>query len=251
MSAPERARDPVADVVVPPGFRASPTTPFDPDLLQTAQQRQLAGALHDGPVQQLAGAVMQMEVSLKLLAADSGAAGEALVRAREDIRDVIRQLRALIFDLRLANVADAGLPAALQEYASELAATAGWRLDPEIDAAAAKIDAELQLTLFLLAREALMNAHRHANATQVRLVLRVDPDQVSLLIADNGVGFERSVVEAKTAQERHFGLMAMDERARRLGGLAEIESRPGAGTQVRLRVPLPQSMAAAMGKAVQ
>ena len=45
--------------------------------------------------------------------------------------------------------------------------------------------------------------------------------------------------------------MAMDERARRLGGLAEIESRPGAGTQVRLRVPLPQSMAAATGKAVQ
>jgi signal transduction histidine kinase len=85
-----------------------------------------------------------------------------------------------------------------------------------------------------LAREAVANALRHSQATQVRIELARVEDRMMLKVADNGRGFKRSTIE----RSGRYGLRNMAERARLVGGHLEIDSRQGHGTEVRLEVPI-------------
>jgi signal transduction histidine kinase len=86
-----------------------------------------------------------------------------------------------------------------------------------------------------VAQEALTNALKHADASSVEVRLRYGSDRVELTIRDDGRGF--AVADAQGIHERHFGIVGMQERARRLGALLEIDSRPGEGTAVKLALP--------------
>ena len=99
--------------------------------------------------------------------------------------------------------------------------------------------AELEVTLFRAAQEALANVGRHASATRVGLTMSYMDDVVLLDVRDDGVGFEPAVADGRGGVEGgdRFGLRAMGQRLRQVGGGLEIESAPGTGTAVSARVP--------------
>ena len=210
------------------------------ESVQAAEWRRIAGELHDGPVQQLTGAAMEMEVAIKLQDRDARSAGRSMHKSRDEVRRVIAQLRTLIFDLRLANVSELGFVDALKEYAQEFARTNGLALDLRVDGSDLRLPSAVEQSLFLVAREGLINVEKHARATAIRVVLDVQEDVITLRVEDNGVGFPVEQTIAGAGQERHYGLLGLRERADRLHGNATIVSQPNVGTIVEVSIPRPE-----------
>jgi two-component system, chemotaxis family, sensor kinase Cph1 len=96
----------------------------------------------------------------------------------------------------------------------------------------------LETILYRITREALTNVFRHANARRVGVLLQRQPDHVSLIVEDDGRGFEAAAVLRESGSRGKLGLLGMQERATLAGGSVEIESKPGTGTTVFVRLPL-------------
>jgi signal transduction histidine kinase len=88
-----------------------------------------------------------------------------------------------------------------------------------------------------IAQEALANAVRHSGATHVTVGLRYHPNQLTLTVSDNGIGFQTT--DTSLPAKGHFGLQGMRERANQIGGMLNVKSSPDSGTAVTLSVPLP------------
>jgi len=100
---------------------------------------------------------------------------------------------------------------------------------------------EIETVLYRIVQEALTNVAKHAGATRADVVLQRDEDTLVLTISDDGVGFDVSQNEG--AEARGVGLMSLAERAGLVGGLAKVESTPGKGTTVSVRIPARLSVA--------
>lgn len=144
----------------------------------------------------------------------------------------LTEMRALIFDLRPDSLEQDGLVSALTRQTDSLKMrhhiNVALDLCPEPD-----LPLESKEALYWIAREALHNTMKHAQATCIQLRLAQEGDQLLMEVSDNGIGFEVGGVF-----HGHLGLRSMQERAARLHGSLEIISQPNRGTQVRVRVPL-------------
>jgi signal transduction histidine kinase len=200
------------------------------------ERRRIAGALHDGVVQELAatsfaigGAAARAEGSGdKALAAD-------LTGSAATLRDSIGGLRTLLVDIYPATLETAGLVDVLRDLAGTLRAR-----DIEVDLALPDADpglgADGDRLVYRIARECLENVRRHAAATRVRLGLEQTADRVVLEVADDGVGFDAAAVLA-SPPAGHFGLRVLADVASRAGAELAVSSTPGAGCRWRLTVP--------------
>jgi signal transduction histidine kinase len=150
-----------------------------------------------------------------------------LEAAVEDVDDAIRDLRNYIFGLRPGILADRQLDQALKEMASEF----GSRTGVDVDAEVASLLASRAGDMVQLAREALSNVSRHAEATTCRISLRRGDGNVVLEIDDDGRGFETETTSWG------MGLRNLRERAESLGGMLEVDSTSGEGTTVRATLP--------------
>jgi signal transduction histidine kinase len=141
-------------------------------------------------------------------------------------------MRALIFELRPESLATEGIVAALTKQAASLKArhnvAVSTRFDPEPELPLATKEA-----LYRIAQEALHNMVKHAQATAAELRLERHDETITLLVQDNGVGFD---VAGKFPG--HLGLISMRERIGRIGGTLMLSSALGHGTTVRASVPL-------------
>ena len=152
---------------------------------------------------------------------------------------LMRDLHRLAWELRPAALDDFGLELALRRYADEWAALSGVAVDFESQGVTARrLAREVETALYRIAREALTNVVRHANAKRVSILLQRRADQVSLIVEDDGRGFDAATMLGTPASQGKLGLLGIQERATLAGGSAEIESSPGAGTTVFVRMPL-------------
>jgi len=158
----------------------------------------------------------------------------------ENLADsLMRDLHRLAWELRPAALDDFGLELALRRYADEWAALSGVAVDFESQGVTARrLAREVETALYRIAREALINVVRHANAKRVSILLQRRADQVSLIVEDDGRGFDAATMLGTPASRGKLGLLGIQERATLAGGSAEIESSPGAGTTVFVRMPL-------------
>jgi signal transduction histidine kinase len=142
-----------------------------------------------------------------------------------------REMRALLLELRPSHLEQMGLTAALEELASAYSTRLGIAVTSDI--ASVALDPPIEHALLRIAQEALANAIRHGDARTVTLCLRAADQSVELLIADDGKGFEPSA----TAAQHGLGLRLMEERVHELGGAFSLESAPGQGSCILVRLP--------------
>jgi signal transduction histidine kinase len=200
------------------------------------ERRRIAGALHDGLVQDLAAAsyVVAAQAEQAERRADPGSA-QALRETAASVRSGIGGLRALLVDLYPPNLRSAGLASAFRDVTSALAAR-GLQVESELDEAAIeRLDVDQQEAVFRVGQEALRNAERHARAEHVRLTLALLDDVVRLEVIDDGVGIDTT---GGAGRQDSFGRRLMADQAERVGGTLAVRSAPGAGTTVRLDVPV-------------
>lgn len=201
-------------------------------LALVEDRERIAKELHDGVIQGL------FAVGMTLQATQARADSAEAVRARlegaiESIDAAIRDLRNYIFGLRPGILADRQLDEALHELAREFEERNAIVVVVEVDPAMASHLAPSSAQIVQIAREALSNVARHAQASTCRLSLFRREEHAVLEIDDDGQGFDPATVRAEGQ-----GLRNMRERARAMGGDVVLESTPGEGTTIRVRLPL-------------
>jgi signal transduction histidine kinase len=199
------------------------------------ERRRIAADLHDGAVQDLAGVGFSLAAEAQRRDADPAERSAALARAAGEVRDTIRQLRALLVDLYPPSLHRAGLAAALTDLAAPLSRH-GIEADVSIDADGLDLTRSAEFLLFRTAQEALRNVVRHASATHVAIRVRREGPRAVLEVEDDGTGFEAGRREA-AAVNGHLGLELLADLALDAGARLDVESRPGNGTRVRMEVP--------------
>jgi signal transduction histidine kinase len=198
------------------------------------ERNRLARELHDSVTQTMLGAAVTAEAALRALDRDDERARDLVAQVAELVRGAMGELRALVFELRPAELEQDGLAPALRKHADVLARVHGVPI--VVDALCdRRLEPRTEQALFRIAQEALGNAVKHAGATSVSVRLALQDDAVSLRVRDDGCGFD----PAAARRRGRLGLVSMRERAERLGGTLLVETAPGAGTTVRLDVRVP------------
>jgi two-component system nitrate/nitrite sensor histidine kinase NarX len=197
------------------------------------ERSRLAAEVHDGLAQSLGFLNVKVQQVQRLMARGQVAeASVALQELRDGSQELYAEVRGMIQGLRWARGDHGGLAQQLRQYGLEFAARTG--LDVTADVGAEPdLPPEAQLQLFRIVQEALNNVHQHARARHVTVRLSNAPDGISLAVEDDGTGLRPPDREGGD----HFGLRIMRERAQSIGGELKVESRPGAGTALHIRVP--------------
>ncbi|HKV85586.1 MAG TPA: ATP-binding protein, partial [Ktedonobacterales bacterium] len=131
-----------------------------------------------------------------------------------------------------------GLTATIQRFATTLAGEKGLPLTFSAPHAERKLAPDASVAVFRVAQEALENAVRHSQATEVRVTVAFVPNGLSVTVEDDGVGVDVEQAMARAVQHQTAGIMGMLERAEMLGGWLRFESKLGKGTSVELYAPL-------------
>jgi len=202
------------------------------ELAVANERTRLARDLHDSVAQTLYGLTLQAEAASRKLAAGQSAAVQAHLDAiQEDARDTLQETRLLIFELRPPVLASEGLAAALRARLDAVEGRGMVRTEIHLHEING-LDPALEMGLYRVAGEALNNAARHAEASAIAVSLTQDEGSVTLLVADDGKGFDPASIPPGRA-----GLAGMAERVESMKGTLVVESAPGAGTTIKAEVP--------------
>ncbi|BAS28807.1 sensor histidine kinase [Limnochorda pilosa] len=227
------------------------------------ERRRLAREIHDGPAQAIANLVFRAEICQRLAQALPGAAGTGqpaagqdvaekpapgtepgvaatlsaeLGRIREGVQESLREIRTIISNLRPMALDDLGLVPAVRRFLEGVqTGSGGPEVDFHYDDEETRMEPEKEAALFRLVQEAVQNALRHARAQRIVVRLELTAGRVSLLVADDGIGFDWEAVQRRGGT---YGLMHMRERVEWLQGSFQVESRPGRGTRIRVQIPV-------------
>ncbi|HWV56982.1 MAG TPA: sensor histidine kinase, partial [Longimicrobiales bacterium] len=198
------------------------------------ERKRIARELHDDTAQALAAILIRLRL---LERATSEDARDQLLRdVRGQVSETLEGVRRFARGLRPPALDDLGLVAAVANHARGLEQAGGLEVTVDADQYdGANLSPEAELTVYRNIQEALSNVLRHANATKAWITLRREGDHVVAVVEDNGRGFSPEAVERSGAG---LGIFGMRERAEYIDGEVRIESRPGKGTRVTIRVPI-------------
>jgi len=206
------------------------------ERLMKAQEQErirIAGELHDGVMQEMLAVTMMLGTAKRRIPNES-AAKATIEKVQEKLIRVGTDIRQLSHDLHPPVLQDAGLPQALRAYCEEFSASSGIPVACDADDGASELSRGAALALFRIVQEALGNAAKHAQARQITVRLTRSGEVVTLLVSDDGVGFD--TIELGTTAGG-LGLVMMRERASQLNGTFEFDSVPGRGTTITVVIP--------------
>jgi len=206
------------------------------------ERLRLAHEIHDTLAQSMASIVMNLSADMEQPVTDTGArpARQHLEEARRAAREVLAEVRRLVWALRPESLDRHSLPEALDEMAASWSRETGVQAHVVTAGVHHTLLPEAQVALLRMAQEALFNVRKHARADRVNITLSYMDDRVVLDVLDDGVGFESARLKtAVGAQDAGgFGLIAMRERIELLGGTLLVESDPGGGTTLVAQLPV-------------
>jgi signal transduction histidine kinase len=199
------------------------------------EKTQLARELHDELGAILTASKMDVAWARRKLKDTAPELADKLQRALANLDQGIALKRRIIEDMRPTVLANFGLVTALRTLGDEAAQRNGWTLDLQLPADDVQLDEQIEIALFRVAQESLTNAAKYAHASQVTIGLALHAGQVTLHIADNGVG----IMPADLTRTHTHGLLGMRQRVAARGGRFEIQRGAAGGTDIRVELPLP------------
>lgn len=210
-------------------------------ILETeAEARQrLARELHDGPTQTISAIAMRLNFARMMLEKNQPPEKviEELGLIEEMARKTTQEVRTMLFALRPVILETQGLVAALRQYADRLRQADGLNVQVETVNYAGQLGREAEGVVFSVIEEAVGNAKKHAQAKTIKVRLWMEGLTFFAEVQDDGIGFDVEAAQRRR-EAGHMGLLNMEERAEYLGGRCTVQSQPGAGTRVRLEIPI-------------
>ncbi|MDI6913750.1 MAG: sensor histidine kinase [Desulfitobacteriaceae bacterium] len=203
--------------------------------VQEEERRHLARELHDETSQSLA------SLRLGLKYAEEAQNLEEIKMRLPEVRHVLDEafdgIRRLVTELRPYVLDDGELGQAITRYAQEFQSRYSMEVDLTLDDVGFELTREVASSLYRIVQEVLTNVACHARASQVSIILNQHSGDISLTIEDDGVGFNVPQVLAERVGQRKYGLFGIQERVMVLGGSSQIESSPGQGTTIYVKIP--------------
>ena len=198
---------------------------------QELERSRLARELHDETGQALTSILLGLQ---SIRAADSAAdADHAVAEVRTLIVQALQDVRRLAVELRPSALDDFGLAPAVERLAATFEERTGIHTAIEANLPEGRMPPEIETVLYRVIQEALTNVVKHAGAERVSIVIAQRGDGISVVVEDDGRGFE-----AHDVRDDALGVVGMRERVALVGGTLEVESAPGAGTTVAAYVPV-------------
>ncbi|MCB8917199.1 MAG: GAF domain-containing protein [Ardenticatenaceae bacterium] len=203
-----------------------------------AARKELARDLHDGPTQTVAAIAMRVNFIRSLIKRDPEQAIAELEKVEALARDTSRNIRGMLFTLRPLVLETEGLAAALENVMNRHQEMSGITMSLSGSEHGTMLDDRAQGVVFAIIEEALGNARKYSQASQVRVRFWQESGLFVAQVQDDGVGFDVQRVNMNYNTRGSLGMVNMRERAERIDGSIRIESQPGQGTKVTLVVPL-------------
>jgi signal transduction histidine kinase len=201
------------------------------------ERHRLARDLHDGVAQTMANAAISIELVTRRAVDDVPGALADLVALRARLIESQQGLRDILFALRPLALEDGGLPAAIAALAKRIDGQNGSRVGMRRVESQRRLAPEVEAGAFTVIREAANNAIKTGRAGRVDLDLYDEDNAVIAVVEDDGKGFDVAAVLQSYAKRGSLGLLQMRESARLIGAQLSLDSSPGQGTRVRLRIP--------------
>ena len=208
-------------------------------LSEEEERKRLAVELHDSICQTLA--FMKMKVDIELATPVSVVANRFLTEFQENLLRLIDETKNLTNNLGTPMLHQFGLKNAIEQWMStEIKDKHGIEVMVKDDQASLPLSEETQALVFRAIRELAVNVVKHALAQQVEVSLERQGAWAMICLSDDGVGFDVTAQRAREGQNQGYGLFSIQERIDHLGGMFNIQSTPGKGTRIVIRVPLLQ-----------
>ncbi|HEX9376465.1 MAG TPA: sensor histidine kinase [Actinomycetota bacterium] len=207
------------------------------DTMMTRERTRWADELHDGLTQAVTTAVLELEAMERMIREDPRSAIEALAQSKSEIRKSLSELRALLFDLQRDSIGDSRTEEPLTKYVNDVVKR--WRLPARVTVTGdlREVPKPLLGAAYVVIREGLANAAKHAGGSTVTVWVNAVPDEVTVEVADTGRGFAAAATP-EDGPGTHFGLGMMHRRVAEVGGTLDVQSSPGKGTKVVARLPV-------------
>jgi PAS domain S-box-containing protein len=199
---------------------------------QEQERARLARELHDDFSQRLA--LLSLEMGSIAKATNDPLARSRLSELKGELQSIGVDLHTLSHRLHSSKLDLLGLVITVRSFCAEFAERHGLRIDFDHKGIPTSIPPDTALALYRIVQEALRNVIKHSLALSAKVRLTADPEAISLTVSDNGIGFDVS----KSHPSNGIGIQSMKERARMIGGICEVRSRPVQGTQIVVKVPL-------------
>jgi signal transduction histidine kinase len=207
--------------------------------IQEEARNKLARDLHDGPAQSIGAIAMRVNFARRLVNRDANRAADELYKIEELARRTSKEIRQMLFTLRPLILESEGLRAALKDLSRKFAEmhdqTVRVDVDPQIEN---EMEVGKQGVVFFIVEEAVNNARKHASAENIWVRLKPDGQMAVLEIEDDGVGFDVAEVQEGYEQRGSLGMINLHERAEMVHGILRIDSNPGQGTRISVRIPM-------------
>ena len=218
----------------------------------TEEERyRISREIHDGPAQDLANGLLITTIVERLMDQDMAEAKKTLEELRGEIRKCLTSVRQIIFDMRPMALDDLGLPQAVEQLITLFGERGKLHGTFSLEGDYYALPKHVEIAVFRIVQEALNNVVQHARTDKVRVRMHYTSQALTVLIADEGIGFMPDRVDEPEDDEsdgaldmesqrrrrgRHFGMIGMEERAKLIGAEIQVLSEPGKGTKVHLRV---------------
>lgn len=216
---------------------------FDIVDIQEKERCRIANDIHDSTVQNLTHLVHAIELSSMYIDRDIISAKLELESCRMKLQSVINEMRDVIFDLRPMSFDDLGFKECIENFISNLKLQFR-NFDIKYDICDLKEDDFniksgrafnlVLLTIYRIIKEAVINALKHSNADYIFLKTSVEDNKCIIYIEDNGKGF----INNNDKENKHFGIVIMEERINLLNGSLMIDTEPECGTKIKVEIPL-------------
>ncbi len=202
------------------------------------ERARIAWDIHDGLVQTLVGLTYKMDLCQELIDSNPVLCRERLSESRRHLKEAIQEARQVIFNLKPLSFEHLELFPALRNYLRSYGHQYKIETSLQTQGSEEKLLPKSKIVIFRIIQEALSNIQKHAKAKRVEVKLRIDRRTLRVTIIDDGIGFDPRRVAEDPEKWASFGLKAIMERAKLLGGTSQVESTAGEGARVLVQIPL-------------
>lgn len=212
-------------------------------LEQEAESRKKwARDLHDGPTQSVAAIAMRLNFIKELLKRhEIEKSYSEIVDVEKIAQRATQEIRTVLFAMRPLVLETKGLIAALEQYAERMNGNESFEVKVINKGYERQLDTDGESVVFAIVEEAVGNAKKHAEASEIRITLLAKESKLWVEIRDNGKGFDVKATMSNYSDRASLGMVNMDERAKLVGGYCTIDSAKGKGTAVRIEIPFEES----------
>lgn len=201
---------------------------------QENEKKRISRDIHDGPAQSLANIIFKAEYLSKIIDVAPHKAKKEISELQEDIRDTLKDIRKIIYDLMPMSLDDLGLIPTLNKLISNLMESHVLQIEMKLKNLEPINDPLINLTVFRVVQESFNNIVKHSKCKNALLLIDCTERQIEVEIIDDGIGFDAKGMLLKPSG---YGLYNMRERIEMLNGTFSLKSQSGKGTKVKIVIP--------------